>query len=87
MFIFKTSASVIIKQTQNEKAILMYSLNKIKLQYFGHLMRGAYVGKDPDAGKDWRRRRRGKWRMNWLDSITDAMGMIWANSGREWRRA
>ena len=52
MFIFKTSASVIIKQTQNEKAILMYSLNKIKLQYFGHLMRGAYVGKDPDAGKD-----------------------------------
>ena len=25
---------------------------KLKLQYFGHLMRGADIGKDPDAGKD-----------------------------------
>ena len=28
---------------------------KLKLQYFGHLMRRAWlIGKDPDAGKDWR---------------------------------
>ena len=27
---------------------------KLKLQYFGHLMRGTDIWKDPDAGKDWR---------------------------------
>ena len=27
---------------------------KLKLQYFGHLMWRADIGKDPDAGKDWR---------------------------------
>ena len=31
-------------------------------------------GEDPDAGKDWRRRR-GKQRMRWLDGITDSMDM------------
>ena len=30
-------------------------------------------GKDPDAGKDWRWRRRGWQRMRWLDSITDSV--------------
>ena len=33
------------------------------------------IGKDPDAGKDWGRRRRGRQRMRWLDSITDLMDM------------
>ena len=33
------------------------------------------IGKDPDAGKDWRRRRRGRQRMRWLDRITDSMDM------------
>ena len=33
------------------------------------------VGKDPDAGKDWRWRRRGRQRMRWLDGITDSMNM------------
>ena len=33
------------------------------------------IGKDPDAGKDWGRRRRGRQRMRWLDGITDSMGM------------
>ena len=32
-------------------------------------------GKDPDIGKDWRRRRRGRQRMWWLDGITDSVGM------------
>ena len=31
--------------------------------------------KDPDAAKDWSRRRRGWQRMRWLDGITDSMGM------------
>ena len=33
------------------------------------------IGKDPDAGRDWGRRRRGWQRMRWLDGITDLMGM------------
>ena len=33
------------------------------------------IGKDPDAGKDWRQRRRGWQRMRWLDSITDSVDM------------
>ena len=33
------------------------------------------IWKDPDAGKDWGRRRRGRQRMRWLDGITDLMDM------------
>ena len=33
------------------------------------------IGKDPDAGKDEGRRRRGQQRMRWLDGITDSMDM------------
>ena len=31
------------------------------------------IRKDPDAGKDWRQRRRGQQRMRWLDSIINSM--------------
>ena len=33
------------------------------------------IWKDPDTGKDWGRRRRGRQRMRWLDGITDSMDM------------
>ena len=33
------------------------------------------IWKDPDAGKDWRGRRRGHQRMRWLDGITDSLDM------------
>ena len=33
------------------------------------------IWKNPDAGKDWSRRRRGWQRMRWLDGITDSMNM------------
>ena len=38
-------------------------------------MKSCLVGKAPDAGKDWGRRRRGRQRMRWLDGITDSMDM------------
>ena len=33
------------------------------------------IGKDPDAGKDWRQKQKGQQRMRWLDGITDSMDM------------
>ena len=51
---------------------------KLKLQYFGHLMRRIdslektlMVGKIEGG-------RRGRQRMRWLDGITDSMGMNWS---------
>ena len=49
---------------------------KLKLQYFGHLMRRAEsFEKTPMLGKIEDRRRRGQQRMRWLDGITDSMDM------------
>ena len=47
---------------------------KLKLQYFGHLMRRVdSLGKTLMLGKTGGRRRRGQQRMRWLDGITDSM--------------
>ena len=49
---------------------------KLKLQYFGHLMRRADSSeKTLMLGKIEGRRRRGRQRMRWLDGITDSMDM------------
>ena len=49
---------------------------KLKLQYFGHLMRRAdSLEKTSMMGKIEGRRRRGQQRMRWLDGITDSMDM------------
>ena len=49
---------------------------KLKLQYFGHLMRSAdSFEKTLILGKIEGRRRRGRQRMRWLDGITDSMDM------------
>ena len=49
---------------------------KLKLQYFGYLMRRAdLLKKTLNLGKIKGRRRRGQQRTRWLDSITDSMNM------------
>ena len=49
---------------------------KLKLQYFGHLMRRAdSFEKTLMLGKFEGGRRRGRQRMRWLDGITDLIGM------------
>ena len=49
---------------------------KLKLQYFGHLMRRAdSLEKTLMLGKIGGRNRRGRQRMRWLDGITNSMDM------------
>ena len=49
---------------------------KLKLQYFGHLMqRVDSLEKTLMLGGTGGRRRRGRQRMRWLDSVTDLMDM------------
>ena len=55
-----------------------YSLErlKLKLQYFGHLMRGTdSLENTPILEKIERERRRGRQRIKWLDGIIDLMDM------------
>ena len=63
-----------------EEVSLGYSLEglmlKLKLQYFGHLMRRAdSFEKTLMLGKIEDRRRRGPQRMRWLDGVTDSIDM------------
>ena len=56
---------------------------KLKLQYFGHLMRRVdSLEKTLMLGGIWGRRRRGRQRMRWLDGITDLM-YVSSNEFRE----
>ena len=67
-------------QPVHPKGCPKYSLEglvlKLKLQYFGHLMRRTdSLEKTLMLGKIEGRRRRGKQRMRWLDGITSSMDM------------
>ena len=69
----KASNQSILKEINPE-----YSLEglMLKLQYFGHLMwRAGSLKKTLMLGKIEGKRRKGRQRMRWLDSITDSMDM------------
>ena len=71
----RKSNQSILKKISPEYSLEVLML-KLKLQYFGHLMRKAdSLGKTLMLGKIEGRKRRGRQRMRWLDSITDLMDM------------
>ena len=71
----RRSNQSIIKEISPEYTLVGLRL-KLKLQYFGHLMRRAYsLEKTLTVGKIEGRRRRGQQRMRWLDGITDSMDL------------
>ena len=71
----KRSNQSILKEINPEYSLEGLML-KLKLQYFGHLMRRAdSLEKTLMLGKIEGRRRRGRQRMRWLDGITDSMDM------------
>ena len=70
----RRSNQSIVKEISPEYSLEVLML-KLKLQYFGHLMRRAdSFEKTLMLGKI-EGRRRGEQRMRWLDGITDSMGM------------
>ena len=70
-----TSNQPILKEISPEYSLEGLML-KLKLQYFGHLIRRVdSLEKTLMLGKIEGRRRRGRQRMRWLDGITDSMDM------------
>ena len=71
----RRSNQSILKEISPEYSLKELML-KLKLQYFGHLMkRTDSLEKTLMLGKIEGRRRRGRQRMRWLDGITDLMDM------------
>ena len=71
----RRSNQSILKEISPEYSLVGLML-KLKLQYFGHLMRRAdSFEKTLILGKIEGRRRRGQQRMRWLDGITNSMDM------------
>ena len=71
----RRSSQSILKEISSEYSLEGLML-KLKLQYFGHLIRRAdSLEKTLMLGKMEGRRRRGWQRMRWLDGITDSMDM------------
>ena len=63
-----------LKEILNPGISLEGMMLKLKLQYFGHLMRRVdSLEKTLMLERIWGRRRRGRQRMRWLDGITDSI--------------
>ena len=74
-WIARRSNQLILKEISPGCSVVGLML-KLKLQYFGHLMRRADAfEKTLMLGKIEGRRRRGRQRLRWLDGITDSMDM------------
>ena len=71
----RRSNKSILKEINPEYSLEGLMVLKLKLQYFGHLMRRADSEKTLMLGKIEGRRKRGQERMRWLDGITDSMDM------------
>ena len=70
-----TARRSVLKETSPEYSLERLML-KLKLQYFGHMMRKTdSLEKTLILGKIEGRRRRGQQRMKWLDGIIDSMDM------------
>ena len=81
----RRSNQAILKEISPEYSVegLMW---KLKLQYFGHLMRRAdSLEKTLMLGKIEGRRKRGQQRMRWFHGIADSVTWVWASS-RSWLR-
>ena len=75
----RRSKQSILKEISPEYSLEGLML-KLKLQYFGHLMRKTdSLEKTLMLGKVEGRRRRGRQRMRWLDGVTDSMDMSLSN--------
>ena len=71
----RRSNQSVLKEISPEYSLERVML-KLKLQYFGHMMQRAdSFEKTLMLGKIEGRRRRGQWRIRWLDGITDSMDM------------
>ena len=75
LWIARKSNQSILKEISHDY-LLEELMLKLKLQYFGHLMRRANsLEKTPMLGKIEGRRRRGQQRPRWLEGTTDLMDM------------
>ena len=74
-FIARRSNQSVLKEISPEYSLEGLML-KLKFQYFGHLMQRAdFLEKTLILGKIECKRRRGRQRMRWLDSITDSVDL------------
>ena len=77
----RRSNQSVLKEISPEHSLEALML-KLKLQYFGHLM-WRLLGKDPDAGKDWRRVKKGMTEDGWMASPT-RWRWVWTSFGSWW---